>query len=183
MNFKGLQSFPTWQTWHILAGVAFEELKLKHWSKGLWSSSTSLHCTYFQPFYDLNYLQICPMLSLVGAFSDGLKHELSKWCNGNNIGFQFVFMCFLKMMISLTSWLAYLKFSLYFRCSSCKSKSTCCNKIYLTQNLILNDKTYSEPTTTIINSSLEIPEQETSCTFSAGKHQEATFPFYQTSFW
>ena len=60
--------------------------------------------------------------------------------------------------------------SLNSRCSSCQRKSTCCNKIYLTQNLILNDKTFSEPTTTVINNehSLEIPHQETSCAYSAG---------------
>ena len=73
--------------------------------------------------------------------------------------------------------MASLKLSLYFRCSSCQRKSHCCNKIYLTQNLILNDTTYSEPTTTVINNkhSKEIPEQETASTYSAGKQNKAYF--------
>ena len=41
----------------------------------------------------------------------------------------------------------------------------------------MNDKTFSEPTITVLKNenSKEIPAQETSCTYSAGKHHEATF--------
>ena len=50
--------------------------------------------------------------------------------------------------------------------------------------LILNDKTYSEPTITVMKNenNKEIPDQETSCTYSAGKHHKATFIFYVLSF-